>query len=118
VRIGDNQAPAAVLDVNGAAIFRGPVSAGTPPTLADNTTPSVAAGNVFKCTPAGSTTITNFSGGIAGQIITVIFTNANASITDGGNFRLNGSFSPSSADDVMRLVFDGTTWFEISRSQN
>jgi len=120
VRIGDNQTPSTPLDVNGTATFRSVVTYGTPATLADNTTPSVAGGTVFKCTPAGSTTITTFTGGVAGQIITIIFTNANATLQDSGTLKLAGASTNfvSTADDTMVLEYDGTNWFELDRSVN
>jgi len=117
VRIGDNQSPQAMLDVNGPMIVRGAIASGTPPTLSDNTTPPVTGSNVFKCTPASPTTITNFTNGTAGQLLTLIFTNGNATLTDGGNFRLASNFT-STVDDVLRLVYDGTVWYEVGRSSN
>lgn len=83
-------------------------------TLPDNTTPSVAGGNNWKCTPSGATTITNFSSGTSGQVITVVFTNGNATLS-GSNLKLNGAFT-STANDAMRLVYDGTNWYETGRS--
>lgn len=86
-------------------------------TLPDNTTPSVAGANNWKCTPAGATTITTFTGGTSGQVVTIVFTNANATLSDAGTLKLNGGFT-STADDVMTLVYDGTNWYEVSRSVN
>lgn len=88
------------------------------PTTLSGATPSVAAGNVFNVTNGGATTITDFTGGQAGQTITLIFTDANTTVTDGGNIALSGAFT-SSADDVMVLVTaNGTAWKEQSRSVN
>lgn len=86
-------------------------------TLPDTTTPSVYGGTRWKCTPAVPTTITNFTNGVKGQELTIIFTNANATLSDAGSLRLNGGFV-STADDVMKLIYDGANWFEISRSVN
>jgi len=89
----------------------------TPPTLADNTTPSVANLNVCVCSPAGATTITDFTNGTNGQEITIIFTNGNATLSDASPLFLNGGFT-SSADDVITLVRRNSLWYEKSRSVN
>lgn len=86
-------------------------------TLPDNATPSVYGCSQWKCNPAGPTTITNFTNGVRGQEIVIIFENNNATLSDAGTLKLNGGFV-STADDTMRLVFDGTNWFELSRSVN
>lgn len=86
-------------------------------TLPDNTTPSVAGGDNWKCTPASPATITNFTGGTSGQVIKVVFTNGNATLSDAGNLKLSAGLV-SSADDEITLLYDGTNWFELSRSVN
>lgn len=86
-------------------------------TLPDNTTPSVAGGNNWKCTPASGVTITNFTGGTSGQIVHIVFTNGNATLSDAGNLKLLAGFT-SSADDAMILLYDGTNWYELNRSVN
>lgn len=88
-------------------------------TMPDNTTPSVYGGKYWKCTPAGPTTITNFTNGVKGQELFIIFTNANATITDGANIKLAGAANfVSTADDTMHLVSDGGVWYEVARSVN
>lgn len=111
LRIGSSGTPTSHLEVAGAIISN------QCPTLPDNTTPTVADVNVCKCSPAGATTITNFTNGQTGQIIYIIFTNANATLSDAGSLKLNGGFT-STADDTMTLVYDGTNWFELARSVN
>lgn len=86
-------------------------------TLPDNTTPSVFGGDNWKCTPAGPVTITTFSGGTSGQVIRVVFTNTNATLSDAGTLKLSAAFT-STADDEMTLIYDGTNWYELSRSVN
>lgn len=84
-----------------------------------DTTPSVARGNVFKAANTMATTITTFNDGTDGKRITVIFSDALTTIQDGANLNLSGgSDFTSTADDVMELVYDGTSWYEISRSVN
>jgi hypothetical protein len=64
----------------------------------------------------GTTTITSIAAGQAGREIALIFTGA-LTVTDGSNLKLNGNFV-TAADSVMRLVSDGTNWYEVSRSTN
>lgn len=91
----------------------------SPPTLADNTTPSVSAGNVFKCSPAGATNITSFTNASAGQIIYLIFTNGNATIKAGANMKLTAGLDMvGTADDTLTLLYDGTSFWEQARSVN
>lgn len=86
-------------------------------TLPDNTTPSVSGGDNWKCTPAGATVITNFTGGTSGQTIRLVFTNGNATLSDAGNLKLSAGLV-STADDEITLLYDGTNWYELSRSVN
>jgi hypothetical protein len=65
----------------------------------------------------GATTISMFDDGRAGQEIVILFTSSNTTITDGGNIKLSAAFT-STANDVMKLIFDGTDWYETSRSVN
>lgn len=84
-----------------------------------DTTPSVKGREYFKCANTGATVITAFDDGAPGQVIEIIFTNANTTVTDGGTIFLAGAANfVSSADDVMRLRFNGTNWYETSRSVN
>jgi len=73
-------------------------------------------GKIFHVT--GTTTITSISGsGIsAGTEVTLIFDGI-LTFTDGSNLKLNGNFV-TSADDTITLVWDGSTWYETSRSSN
>lgn len=101
-----------------AGTFTGRVVTSTITTFTDlDATPSVSAGNIFKTANSGATSISTFDDGVAGQEILVIFTDANTSIVESGNVRLSAAFT-SSADDTMRLIYDGTNWFEVSRSVN
>lgn len=94
------------------------VVASAPPTLAVNSaTPSVSEGEVFKVANTSSTTITDLLDGYAGQEVTLIFTDAVTTVSDGTSIRLAGSFT-SAAGAVLKLVRDGTSWYEVSRSVN
>jgi len=85
----------------------------------NDATPSVAAGDVFYLTAGWMlTAISMFDEGTAGQEITVINTGgAFVPIVDGGSLKLNGDFNMGQ-DDVIKLVFNGTNWYELSRSAN
>jgi len=80
-------------------------------------TPSVVGYNMFYASNSGATTITNFTGGVTGQRITIIFTNSNTTVSDNANIKLAGAFT-STADDVMNLVCVASVWYESSRSVN
>lgn len=82
-----------------------------------DTTPSVAYMLPFETNNTAPTTITNFDEGVVGQEITITFNDNNTTINDGGSFALNGNFT-STANDVLKLLYDGTVWREISRSVN
>ncbi len=75
-----------------------------------------ATGIVFHVT--GTTTITSVSGsGIsAGTEITIIFDGI-LTFTDGSNLKLAGNFV-TAADSTITLAYDGTNWYEKSRSVN
>jgi len=86
---------------------------------ADTVQPSVAGGNVFKV-PATWTTgnnIIDFSDDVAGQRILIIGGDVDCIVTDSGNLRLSGSWTAGS-DDTLELFYNGSNWFEISRSNN
>jgi hypothetical protein len=65
----------------------------------------------------GTTGITSVTAtGWDGEIVTLLFNNT-LTVTDGSNLKLAGNFS-ATADDVLRLLCDGTNWYEVSRSNN
>lgn len=98
----------------------GLLSNSTITTLTDgDTTPDVNTTNIYKTSNTGATVITAFDNGVTGQEITIIFTDANTTITDGANLNLQGATDfTSTADDTMKLIWDGTSWWELSRSLN
>jgi hypothetical protein len=94
-------------------------SAGILATVDADTTPSVDRGRVFSVANTGATSITAFDNAEVGQIYTFIFADANTTVVDGANLHLAGGANfVSSADDVLTLVWDGTHWYEVSRSVN
>lgn len=73
-------------------------------------------GRVFHVT--GTTNITSITstGFGAGAVITLIFDGV-LTFTDGSNLKLAGNFV-TAADSTISLVYDGTNWYELSRSVN
>jgi len=85
-------------------------------------TPVVSRSDIFAEANTAPTTITAFGGGAVGQRIAIIFSTANTTIQDasiGGVIQLAGGANfVGSANDVLELIYDGTNWYEISRSVN
>ena len=81
-----------------------------------DTTPSVGYGNVFRTNNSGPTTITNLDEGQQGQRVTIIFLDANTTLS-GASFDLSGAFT-STANDTITLVKYASKWYEVSRSVN
>jgi hypothetical protein len=85
-------------------------------------TPSVANGDLMALTNTGATTITAFDDGAVGQRVLFIFMDANTTIQDasiGGVIQLAGGANfVGSANDTLELVWDGSAWYEVSRSVN
>ena len=71
-------------------------------TLADDATPTIEAGNLFKT--GGTTTITDFDDGVVGQTIKILSAHS-ITITDGTNILLNGSgnFVMASGDVLVKV---------------
>lgn len=73
-------------------------------------------GKIFHVTGTNNITSISASGISAGTEITIIFDGV-LTLTDGSNLKLNGNFV-TSADDTITLVYDGTNFYETSRSIN
>lgn len=84
--------------------------------VASATALPVPTGRVFHVT--GTTTVTSVlaTGITAGTVVTIIFDGI-LTFTDGSNLVLAGDFV-TTANDTITLAFDGTSWFELSRSVN
>lgn len=92
-------------------------------TLGAAATTFAATSNVMTITgDGGGNTIATITGGINGQLLTLIFVDGNVTITDDNTHASDSvdlSAAFTSADDtVLQLVYDGTSWYEISRSTN
>ncbi len=69
-------------------------------------------GNFFDI--AGTTNITSITAKSAGTEITLQFDGI-LTVVDGGNLKIRGDFV-TATESTLRLISDGTNWFEISRS--
>lgn len=92
-------------------------------TLGVGETTFAVTGEVMEITgDAGGNTIATITGGVTGQILVLFFVDSNVTITDDNTHAANTidlSAAFTSADDaVLVLMFDGTSWYEISRSTN
>ena len=92
-------------------------------TLSAAATTFVATSNVMTITgDGGANTVATITGGIDGQLLTLIFVDALITITDTDSHTANTvdlagtATNFTSADDtVLQLVFDGTSWYEVSQ---
>jgi hypothetical protein len=88
----------------------------------DDNTPRVDGGNIFTTGDmnGASVKITQLVNGTSGQmvIITVADSGTAPEIDDGGNFLLSANWAPASHDTLTLFTKNGTTWREISRSDN
>lgn len=84
-----------------------------------DTTPSVADSNIFMTDNTSSTTITILDDGIRGQEVTILIGDDVTTFVHSNSFQLAGStnWSPNNGD-VLRLIYDGSVWREVSRSDN
>ena len=99
---------------DGSTGIRGLLGGGT--AVASATAMPLPTGRVFHVTGTTaitSITSTNFQ---AGAVITLIFDDV-LTFTDGNNLKLAGDFT-TSADDTITLAYDGSNWYECSRSVN
>lgn len=92
-------------------------------TLAAGVTSFVVSSDYMVLTgDAAANTIATIDGGQEGQILTLEFTDAKITLTDDATGTLNtiniGAAFTSTANDVMQLLFNGTSWREVSRSVN
>ena len=85
---------------------------------ASDTTPSVLNGKLFKTANVSPTSITTFDDGYEEQEITVIG-DANTTLVNGLTLKLSGAVDyVMSADDTVKLCYDGSVWREVGRSVN
>jgi hypothetical protein len=95
----------------------------TPLTLGVGDTTFAVTGEFMEITgDGGANTIATITGGQTGQTLVLLFVDANVTITDTDAHTANTvdlSAAFTSADDTtLTLKFDGTSWYELSRSVN
>lgn len=109
-----------VLSYTGALTVPGRIVGSTITTFtADDTAPSVASGNVFKVpdTWTADHYIAAFADAAVGQQIVIIGGDSDCAISPGDHMKITAQWT-ASPGDTLHLVYDGTTWYEISRSNN
>lgn len=95
----------------------------TPVTLGVGVTTFAAVGEVMQITGnAGANVVATITGGVTGQLLMLIFVDGFVTVTDDNTHvanttDLSGAFV-SADDTTLRLLFDGISWYEISRSVN
>ena len=74
-----------------------------------DTSPSVAGSDIWVTNNAGSTTITTFDDGYIGQEVTILFVDANTTISDNSNIDIyTDKLIP--INSVLQFTYDGTNW--------
>ena len=77
-------------------------------------TPSVADGNCFTVSNTGATTITNFTGGLNGQVIYLNTTTGNTTLKNNSTIKTTtGADKVLATDSLYKLLYNGTKWYEF-----
>jgi hypothetical protein len=79
-------------------------------------TPSVAGFDLMEVANSAATVITNLDDGYLTQEITLIFDDANTTINNGGNFRMQAGNFVSALGRSITFVKTAFTWWEIDRN--
>jgi hypothetical protein len=83
-----------------------------------STTPSVSGISFLSISNSSATSITNFTGAVNGQIITLQFGDSNTTITRNNAYLSLGINFTSTANDTITLIYLSSLWYEVSRSIN
>ena len=102
--------PSCTLHVAGALAASGPSKTFQTFTNGDYT-PSLANGNLFKTYDGAGQGATSFDDGVAGQIVTIISTDAFTYMVSAGNLKGGSTDITTAATDVTTWIFDGTYWY-------
>jgi len=83
----------------------------------NDTTPDLDGNRILKIASTSSCSIATITGCVAGMPFTILKTTTHASMSaiDGTYFKLAGNWN-GGIDDNITLVWDGTTYFELSRA--
>lgn len=89
-------------------------------TLADEATPSVIIGNLFKTGGTANDPITDFNDGVTGQPITIFAEHSVVIDVDAGNIFLDGAvdFNMDDGDTLSLVCKADNKWYETGRSDN
>jgi hypothetical protein len=80
------------------------------------TTPSAVGVSYFDISNSSATSITNFTGAAEGQMLLLVFRDANTTITRNNAYLAGGADFISAANATLLLISDGTNWYEVCRS--
>lgn len=84
-----------------------------------DTTPSVAKQNLLLLNNTGATTITNLDDGTEGQLVVLVFNNANTTIADNANIFLNAGVNWNAPGNAtLTLIYSASKWIEIGRGHS
>jgi hypothetical protein len=85
-----------------------------------DTTPSVLNVSFMVIANAGATSITNFTNAVNGQILTLIFSDANTTVTRNNAYLSLGLNFTSTANDTLTLIYRSADalWYEVARGIN
>ena len=85
---------------------------------ANSTTPNVGFGTITTSNSV-STSVTNFTGGSLGQIVTLLVSDANTTLVQGSTMFLRGqaNYSPPSGTVMQFILRTSGQWYELSRTQ-
>jgi len=116
VLIGTTTDASYKLDVNG--VTRSSIAYKIGTYTQGTTTPSVSNVSFMIISNSSSTTISNFTNAVDGQILTLLFTDSNTTINRVNAYLLNGANYTSGPNDTIKLIYSSGLWYEISRSSN
>lgn len=86
---------------------------------ANDTTPSVSGGNIFRVpnTWTSGNNITNLDDAYDGQVVIIVGGDSDCTVVDGGSLVLAGDWTANS-NATLILVYTTSKWIELSRSAN
>ena len=91
----------------------------------DETTVAVITSNVIQLQCTGAETVTTLTGGVSGQLLTIIHDDSDCTINDTDNntadqIDMLGSNNDlaGAADLIVQLVYNDVHWFAVSESAN
>ena len=96
-------------------------TAGTEPTIASGVITITANYHTVDTEgDGGSDDLTTINGGTTGKLLTLQAADSSRTVVvkDGTNLKTAGDFSLDNTEDTITLIYNGTNWSEISRSNN